>query len=294
MATIQTHNTSDLLGDAPAKLNANFAALNTDSHTHANKAVLDKITEGGGLPLWDGGAWPGGGSGGTTDASTLTSGTLPAGRLPAFTGDVASSAGSANLTLGTVNANVGSFGSGTLIPTFTVDAKGRITAVSTTGITPAWSSVTGKPTTLAGYGITDAAASGHSHSNATTSAAGFMSAADKLKLDGLLPKSTSSVSYSPTITPAVSADRNELRIAALTGAMLIANPTGTATDGMVLVVSWSQDATGGRAVSYGNGYVGSDQVVLASITTAANKKVELAFRYNAADALWVASALNTR
>lgn len=107
---------------------------------------------------------------------------------------------------------------------------------------------------------------------------------------------STSVAYAATVTPAITAGvaRTELRIGALTGALLLANPTGTPSDGMVLVVSWSQDATGGRAVSYGNGYVGSDQVVLASITTAASKKIELAFRYNAADSLWVASALNTR
>ena len=41
------------------------------------------------------------------------------------------------------------------------------------------------PTTLAGYGITDAAESSHTHSNATTTVAGFMSGADKIKLEGI-------------------------------------------------------------------------------------------------------------
>lgn len=40
---------------------------------------------------------------------------------------------------------------------FTVDAKGRITAVGTpVDITPPWSAITSKPTTLSGFGITDA------------------------------------------------------------------------------------------------------------------------------------------
>jgi hypothetical protein len=47
--------------------------------------------------------------------------------------------GSANvssaLTLATVNASVGSFGSATQVPVFTVDAKGRITSVTNTTIT---------------------------------------------------------------------------------------------------------------------------------------------------------------
>ncbi|MDP4208141.1 MAG: FISUMP domain-containing protein, partial [Bacteroidota bacterium] len=48
-----------------------------------------------------------------------------------------------------------------------------------------WSSLTGKPSTLAGYGITDAAALGHIHNNATSSISGFMSFGDKMKLDTL-------------------------------------------------------------------------------------------------------------
>ncbi|HSI20929.1 MAG TPA: hypothetical protein VLA04_04520, partial [Verrucomicrobiae bacterium] len=48
-------------------------------------------------------------------------------------------AASGALTLSTVNSNVGSFGSATQVPVVTVDAKGRITAVSNTtvtGVTP--------------------------------------------------------------------------------------------------------------------------------------------------------------
>ena len=51
--------------------------------------------------------------------------------------------------------------------------------------THTFASLTSKPTTLSGYGITDAASSSHSHSNATTSVAGFMSNTDKSKLDGI-------------------------------------------------------------------------------------------------------------
>lgn len=62
----------------------------------------------------------------------------------------------AAITLATVNANVGSFGSATQVATFTVDGKGRTTAAGNVTITPAWGSITGKPTTVVGYGITDA------------------------------------------------------------------------------------------------------------------------------------------
>jgi hypothetical protein len=56
--------------------------------------------------------------------------------------------GSTALTLATVNANVGSFGSATQVPTYTVNAKGLITAASNTSIAIAQSQVTGLVTDL--------------------------------------------------------------------------------------------------------------------------------------------------
>lgn len=50
---------------------------------------------------------------------------------------------SAALTFATVNSNVGSFGSGTAVPVVTVNAKGLVTAVSTTSIPTATTSVLG-------------------------------------------------------------------------------------------------------------------------------------------------------
>jgi hypothetical protein len=57
--------------------------------------------------------------------------------------------GSTVLTLATVNANVGSFGSATAAPIFTVNAKGLVTAADTATITPAIGSVTGLGTGIA-------------------------------------------------------------------------------------------------------------------------------------------------
>ena len=130
----------------------------------------------------------------TTNAANISSGTLPAGRMPAHTGDVTTVAGNVATTLATVNANVGSFtlasvtvnakglitavssgsapassisvtggdltlsgNTGTAITnaalaavgtagtyrSVTTDSKGRVTAGT-------------NPTTLVGYGITDA------------------------------------------------------------------------------------------------------------------------------------------
>lgn len=84
---------------------------------------------------------------GTTDTQTLTNkafncasntcvvrlgsdvtGTLLAANFPALTGDISTIAGNLATTLATVNSNVGSFGSASAVPNFTVDGKGRITA----------------------------------------------------------------------------------------------------------------------------------------------------------------------
>lgn len=55
-------------------------------------------------------------------------------RTTAFTGDATKTAGGTVLTLATVNSNTGSFGSATQVGTFTVNAKGLITAASNTSI----------------------------------------------------------------------------------------------------------------------------------------------------------------
>lgn len=76
----------------------------------------------------------------------------PAGSyITALTGDAtASGPGSAVLTLATVNGNVGSFGTATQTSTFTVNAKGLITAASNTSIQIAESQVTNLVSDLAG------------------------------------------------------------------------------------------------------------------------------------------------
>ena len=71
--------------------------------------------------------------------------------------------GSANVsaagTLANSGVSAGTYNNvATQVRPFTVDAKGRITGIGTAvTITPAWSSITSKPTTVSGFGITDAA-----------------------------------------------------------------------------------------------------------------------------------------
>jgi hypothetical protein len=74
-----------------------------------------------------------------------------------LTGDVTAGPGSGSqaATLASTGVAAASYGSATQVGTFTVDAKGRLTAASDVTITPAFASITSKPTTLSGYGITD-------------------------------------------------------------------------------------------------------------------------------------------
>ena len=62
----------------------------------------------------------------------------------------------AQLALTQSGVGAGVYGSATQSPTFTVDAKGRLTTAASLTITPAFSSITSLPTTLAGYGIINA------------------------------------------------------------------------------------------------------------------------------------------
>jgi hypothetical protein len=73
--------------------------------------------------------------------------TLPTAAEPAHSGDVSNSVGSLTLTLATVNSNVGSFGSSTAIPNFTVNGKGLITAAGSSVVIAPAGTLTG--TTLA-------------------------------------------------------------------------------------------------------------------------------------------------
>ncbi len=67
------------------------------------------------------------------------------------TGTIALTLANSGVTAATVN------NSATAVTPITVDAKGRITNTgAAVTITPAFSSITGKPTTIAGYGIVDA------------------------------------------------------------------------------------------------------------------------------------------
>lgn len=193
------------------------------------------------------------------DSANFT-GTLAAGRMPAYTGDATSSAGAVALTLATVNSNVGTIGSATLAPVFTVNAKGLITSASNVTITPAWSSITSKPTTLAGYGITDAAASTHSHA-ATDITSGTLPAARMPALTGDVTTSAGAVA---STLATVNANVGSFGSATAAGTFTV-NAKGliTAASSVTITPAWSSITSKPTTLS---GYAISDGAPLASPT----------------------------
>lgn len=78
------------------------------------------------------------------------------GAISSLTGDAtATGPGAAALTLATSGVAAGIYGSGAQVGAFNVDAKGRIISAGNFVLTPVFSNITGLPTTLSGYGITD-------------------------------------------------------------------------------------------------------------------------------------------
>jgi hypothetical protein len=84
---------------------------------------------------------------------------LTANQSITLSGDITGSGTTAiTTTLANTGVTAGTYQNSTTINPFTVDSKGRLTSIGTaTTITPAFSSITSKPTTIVGYGITDGA-----------------------------------------------------------------------------------------------------------------------------------------
>jgi hypothetical protein len=134
--------------------------------------------------------------------------------------------------------------------------------------TQAWATITTTPTTLAGYGITDAAplshvgAGGGAHALATTSVAGFMAAADKTRLAALGTVWATSAQPSANVI-------NLTTGAGLTpvAGLQVRFRAGTATTGAATINLDSSGAVDARTitnVALPNGYVRTDADTVAT------------------------------
>lgn len=111
--------------------------------------------------------------------TTDLSGILQAAQEPAHTGDVTNVAGSLALALVATTVAAGSYGSATQIPTFTVDAKGRLTAAL--NVTPQLTLTATYFSSLSGAALTALTAANISAGTAGISVTGNSGTATKLQ-----------------------------------------------------------------------------------------------------------------
>lgn len=136
-----------LAGDVTGSIGASKVVALQNQPVDATAPTTNQVLQ------WNGSKWmptslPAGNAGTVTG---ITAGT-------GLSGGTITSSGTINLADTSVAA--GSYGSATQVSTFTVNAQGQLTAAGNTTVTPAWSSITSKPTNLSGYGITDAVKNG--------------------------------------------------------------------------------------------------------------------------------------
>jgi hypothetical protein len=99
------------------------------------------------------------------------------------------------------------------------------------------------------------------------------------------------LAYAATVTP-VASDAEVFTIAALTGNVTIGAPSGTAAttglpyDGQPLTIRLTQDATGGRTVTWNAAFAFGTDVTAAMVPTTASAACEVMFRWHAATSKW--------
>jgi hypothetical protein len=173
--------------------------------------------------------------------SGTSSGTNTGDQTITLTGDVTGSGtGSFAATLANSGVAAGTYNNAaTAVRPFTVDAKGRVTGIGTAvTITPAFSSITSKPTTLSGYGITDAPTL--SGSNALTGANTFTNTTGQIfrqaaTQDGVLLRGRAGGTTSLTveIVPTTLTASRTLTAPNVSGTIITTGDTDTVTNTML-------------------------------------------------------------
>ena len=195
--------------------------------------------------------------GGITAPSTVTGGDKGAGTINAaglyvngvavsaagitsITGDgTATGPGAAALTLATVNSNVGSFGSSTSIPNFTVNAKGLITAAGSNVVIAPAGTLTGA--TLASNVLATSITSVGTLTGGTTGA-GFTVALTTSTVTGTLP-CANTPAYTGDVTKSsascVTVNVNLPTGVTVAGNLLYSNIAAPSTPASGKVISWT-------------------------------------------------------
>lgn len=290
-------------------------------------AIRWELTTNKRLEKYNGSAWvsaePSGGYNQNISGNAATATKWATGRTITTTGDATGTSGafdgSANLsfalTLANSGASAGTYGSATQAPVVTVDAKGRITSVSNITVTPAWGSITGKPTTLGGYGITDAAPlasptftgtvtlpagsttvaplkwkagsilttpAAHAHEWDGTNLWQTTSGAVRRQIQYAGGKRVTAIASATSMTPNMdTTDVASMVNTQAAGTFTINNPSGTPVDGQALVIRLR--ATNAQTFSWGTKYRGSTDLSLPSVSPSGDKWIYLGFLYNSTD-----------
>lgn len=219
----------------------------------------------------------------TGNAATSTA--LATGRTIALSGDATGTSaafnGTANITISTSLANSGVTAgtynnSATAVTPLTIDAKGRVTAAgANVTITPAFSSITSRPTTVSGYGITDAPT--FSGANAFTGANTFTNATGQIfrqaaTQDGILLRGRAGGTTSLTveIIPTTLTASRTLTAPNVSGTIITSGDTATVTNTMLANSTISGVALGGtlNTLTLGTGLTGTSYNGSAAVTAA--------------------------
>lgn len=190
-----------------------------------------------------------------TDFTTFNNKQTAGNYITALTGDItATGPGSVSATLATVNGNVGSFGSSTSIPSFTVNDKGLVTAASGNVVIAPAGTLTG--TTLASNVVSSSLTSVGTISSGTWNgsvidiAHGGTNSSTALNNNRIMQSSGGAIVEAPAITAsrALKSDANGIPVASTATAASIDALSGTNTGDQTITLTG--DVTGSGTGSF--------------------------------------------
>jgi len=197
--------------------------------------------------------------------STGAVGTLQAAQMPALTGDITTAGASLATTLASITT-ANQYGSATVVPVITYDAKGRITAVSSATISGAG----GAGDNLGNHIATMTVTAGYGLTSTTGTFSSTVQISSVATITALVLGTTNYASYgsSGTITPDATMGNN-ISITLTSSATI--NVPINAQDFEMFRYRIAQDAAGSRSITLGSGFAFGTDVSSATFSTAASK-----------------------